>query len=72
MEKILIQDKIMHAIRHTFTQTPLGFLHLVALYKIAMLRMQSILVKQTKSKDHSPSMTLFKVALRNDLSPSKC
>ena len=56
------KKKHLYAIKHTCTLTPLGLHPLVAFQKWAMLRMQSILVKQIKSKDHSPSMTLSKVA----------
>ena len=58
-----------------FTFTFLHFILILYIYSklnmVVILCMWGILAKTSKIQDHSPSMTLFKVALQNDLSPSK-
>ena len=61
----------MHAIKHTYTQTPLKVSPLGCLNKWAMVCMLGTLEKQNKTKDHSPSMMLSLLPIQNDLVPRK-
>ena len=62
----------MHAIKHTLHPCTLK-VNSTCCLKMVMLRMWGVLGKLIKIQDHSPSMTLFKVALQMILVPKgKC
>ena len=59
--------KMIHLHTSTLRVSPLGCLK----QKLPCYACEVSWPKQNKHKDHSPSMTLFKVALQNGLGPSK-